>query len=134
MAPVNDQSRLSTSDPWASFRWQFPLVWIMWPGWLVAGPLLARFWLSVIGPHAAVGWLTFITYVLPVAILSYRVMWFRCPRCGERFFHGKTRNYLGFFSTFGETCKHCGLARYEIPELQSESTGGAQSHDWKSNA
>ncbi len=37
-------------------------------------------------------------------ITAYRVSWFRCPRCGQRFFEA-----LWYHNGFARRCLHCGL-------------------------
>ena len=103
---------ISYGPAWAHYRrlrWSFLLVWLGLP---VAMILFVR--------SATLGAVLAVVWALGAFVCSLRWLFFRCPRCGNRFrspFQRMSR--FNTFSAFTRECRNCGLPIYSAcdPEL-----------------
>lgn len=84
---------------------------------LLGVPLLAAIYYITSGdpfafaPHHELGLAGLIAGMVACAVIAYvKVIWFRCPRCGDRFFTGGfwPRNLRELLT---ENCRCCGLRK-----------------------
>lgn len=112
MKPEETKDQRPAADPWTGYRWAWLIAWVMFPTWLIVGPILFSAWERMLGPTELVGLLALLSWGLPWLYFWNLAVKFRCPRCGEFFFISKSC----FINPFRRTCPHCHLSKYSLPD------------------
>ncbi len=89
--------------------------WMMWVG--EAALLGAAFLLIPVFIQIGQPGLIVLVLVVPLAIINFRYLLSRCPRCGYGFFTSSTSRAATF--SFRKTCRHCGLSLYAYKEKKA---------------
>jgi hypothetical protein len=98
--------------------------------WLTAGLGFATFislaildakmaWSSGTTKTAALVW--FFAFAVAAQIVWWRVIGWRCPRCGKPYVAWYNARWLGFLGI--APCVHCGLTRYGRDKLNEHAVG-----------
>jgi hypothetical protein len=93
-------------------RWA---AWATVPGFFLLGFLLVPVLIRLGQPGLVV-----LILGVPVAIINYRYLLSRCPRCGYGFFARSTHRAAMLALT--RTCRHCGLGLYAYKERPGATT------------
>jgi hypothetical protein len=101
---------LPVDSPWRRLQkaqWQMLFLFV---GFLPACVALSSVVVRLVGSDAPIGALLLI-WMGAFLYVSFKAGYFRCPRCGERYFHK-----WWFHNSFARRCVHCGLPLWADPE------------------
>lgn len=102
------EPQTSYRDSWDALRKEYRQYWIVvltyFPmlGFLLAPSLHLNALLFLAWPCWAITWI----------VISWRIMAFHCPRCGQSFFHNKWIDNSTLNIFFTRRCLHCRLPKW----------------------
>ena len=90
------------SSPWTDYNRRMRWFFGIWMGGFAVSALVIYASQSTRYEHV-VFWLSLGTWIFACIVAKSRLMAFRCPKCGQRFFNP--------YWPYPEKCRHCGVAR-----------------------
>jgi hypothetical protein len=101
------ENTLSKSS-WQSYRRRRTAIWIFMP---------VFFAVMSIQSLISSGWITFLAFT-PAMICLFAMQWYKCPKCGETFFHNGI-----WWQPWVTSCLHCGLPKWKEADYVKPDSG-----------
>jgi len=103
------------SRSWSQYRLGWLFVWVLALGWIPTMLLLLRF----SGSSLDLMWIVALIYLVLFSTAQFRLLAWRCPRCGKMFAGNWFPNRIYLVSK----CVHCGLPKYANSSPEESERG-----------